>query len=127
MKQQYPNAAELLLSLVIDSIVSDECTSSDGIKQRLSELVDNVFEPGTPTSPTPPQSTRPAQTLRVNETLVAQVPKFLDFLNKENKKRTGKSRDQAPKKRRKKNDGSLDPTSFSDEDELINFEGNSSE
>jgi hypothetical protein len=128
MKQQYPNAPELLLALVIDSMEEGGCTSSDDIKRRLSELVDNVFEHGAQASPTPAQLTQP--NLRVKETIVAQVPKFLDFLHKDYKKRAGNSKSQSPKKKRKVNTGSVDPASFSDEDdedESMYFEGNSSE
>jgi len=118
IKKKYPNASELLLALIIDSIKEDECTSSDGIKQKLSELVDNVFEHDRETSRTLVQSTQP--TLRVKETIVAQVPEFVNYLSKDYKKRggsLGNSKDRSPKKKRKTNDGRLDPTSFSDEDD----------
>lgn len=124
MRQKYPNAAELLLSLVIDPIEEDGCTSSDGIKKRLSDLVDNVFEHEQETSPTPAQFTLP--TLRVKETIVAQVPEFVEGLYKDYKRRLRRAGEQPPKKKRKMNGGSLDPASFSDEDgrdEWMDYEG----
>ena len=118
--QKYPNAPELLLALVIASIEDDVCTSADDVKRRLSDIVDNVFECDNDTSPTPHQSSQPA--IRVKETIAAQVPRFVDFLYKDYKKRVG----QSPKKKRKTNAGSQDPTSFSEEDEndLLSAEGN---
>ena len=128
IKQQYPNAPELLLALVIASIEDDDvCTSADDVKQRLSDLVDSVFEHDRDTSPTPHQSSQP--TLRVKETIAVQVPKFVDFLYKDYKKRVGphgNSTGQSPKKKRKTNAGS-DPSSFSEEEnenESLYPEGN---
>jgi len=118
IKEKYPNAPELLLALVIASIEDDVCTSADDVKRRLSDLVDNVFEHDRDTSPTPNQSSQPP--LRVKETIAVQVPKFVDFLYKDYKKRVGphgNSTGQSPKKKRKKNAGSQDPSSFSEEDE----------
>ena len=127
IKQKYPNAPELLLALVIASIEDDVCTSADDVKRRLSDLVDSVFEHDRDTSPTPHQSSQP--TLRVKETIAAQVPKFVDFLYKDYKKRVGphgNSTGQSPKKKRKTNAGS-DPSSFSEEEnenESLYPEGN---
>lgn len=118
INQKYPNAPELLLALVIASIEEDVCASLDKVKRRLSDLVDSVVECDSNTSPTLHQSSQP--TLRVKETIATQVPKFVDFLYKDYKKRVGprgSSMGQPSEKKRKTKGGGRDPASFSEEDE----------
>ena len=127
INQKYPNAPELLLALIIGSIEEDICASVDEVKRRLSDLVDSIFERDCDASPTPHQSSQP--TLRVKQTIAAQVPKFVDFLYKDYKKRVGprgSSTGQPPGKKRKTNGGAHEPASFSEEDEndSLDLDGN---